>query len=609
MVRNQILITSIATALFGSADVALADVSVRQDTLGPDGQIFGGSLSPRGEHVAVIAAKGSHYQILVDGAAGPKVDDLVVNAAGSVFRLNNMWGNTPLPVLFSADGAHYVYMAKQSDNYVVILDGQELARAPINQRNMADCLNLTISTNCQHVFWSDTDAQGNYLIYADGKPGPAMRNLSQLILSPDGNHYAYVNYNRDGTGAWAVVDGRQVNYFGDNLQYTPRNVLMSTLRSQDGNNVLLLNGKPEIKASAFNQTWISSDGKQIAQLITPRQGAQTFLAVNGKMAPGTQGLVVERVYFSRDGNHYAALCDTKTGARFMVIDGKKGDEYPGISQQISSMNATHWQYVTWKENLNDFTDEEPPVPGFTADSSKFVYVASSNGRQFLVVNDDESDPYADMLYPTLSPVGNRIGALATTADHARHVLMDGKDAAYPGNMSVSQLTFSPQGTRYAFIQQGGKLYVDGVAQPGYLLGNYVFSPDDKHIAYDTSGDSAGVVVDGKLICNKPGMINHIFFSPDSRHIYWVCNENVAYVLGIQTKDSYELFVDGKPALHYTDNGVMGANDGWATLHPEFSADDTMTFLARTDGNLRRFHVKSDTDLDALLAAAQPAKSN
>jgi hypothetical protein len=70
-------------------------------------------------------------------------------------------------------------------------------------------------------------------------------------------------------------------------------------------------------------------------------------------------------------------------------------------------------------------------------------------------------------------------------------------------------------------------------------------------------------------------------------------------------------VDGKPATHYSDNGTMldPLTDGTVTLHPEFSADDVMTFIARTDGNLRRFHVKSDTDLASVLAAAPALKAN
>ena len=71
-------------------------------------------------------------------------------------------------------------------------------------------------------------------------------------------------------------------------------------------------------------------------IITPQPGAQSFLTVDGKVVPGTQGGRVEKVYFSPDGKHYAALCDMKTGAKFMIIDGKKGDEYPAIAQQVAN---------------------------------------------------------------------------------------------------------------------------------------------------------------------------------------------------------------------------------------------------------------------------------
>jgi hypothetical protein len=49
-------------------------------------------------------------------------------------------------------------------------------------------------------------------------------------------------------------------------------------------------------------------------------------------------------------------------------------------------------------------------------------------------------------------------------------------------------------------------------------------------------------------------------------------------------------------------------DPTVALHTEFSPDDVMTFIARTDGNLRRFHVKSDTDLDTVLASATALKT-
>jgi WD40-like Beta Propeller Repeat len=598
-------------SLLSVAGIALADATVDQQSLGPDGQLFGGSVSPKGEHIAVFAGKGSHYEIIMDGVEGPKIDNLIFNISGALYRAESGWVNMPIPVIFSKDGAHWAYMAKQGDEYVVMLDGKEFARGPINPRNLASSLNLTFSANGQHIFWSDGDAQGNYVIVVDGKPGPAMRTVPQLVLSPDGNHYAYINYNRDGTGAWAFVDGKQVNFFGDNLQYTARNVLVSTMHTPDNNNVFVLNGKPSIKALGLTPMWISDDGKQIAMIITPQQGAQAFLTVDGKQVAGTEGVPVEKVYFSPDGKHYAALCRTKTGAKYMIIDGKKGDEYPSIAPQVANDSGNHWRYVTWTQNNASFGDMNPPVPGFTADSSKFVYVANSNGRQFLVINADESNAFGDTLMPVLSPVGNRIGAYGVTPDHIQHILMDGKDTAYGVGQSINQLTFSPQGTHYVFIVQNFTVYLDNVAQPGMMQENYGFSPDDKHIAYAANyNGQVGLVVDGKLICDKAGVVRHIFFSPDSKHIYWVSTGNLA-MLGVpNTKDSILLYVDGKPATHYSDNGTLldPLTDTSLSLHPEFSADDVMTFIARTDGNLRRFHVKSDTDFDTLLAAAPAFKA-
>lgn len=611
MQTPRALCTFVLGILCFAGTVAHSAPRITQDPLGPDGQVFGGSISPKGRHIAVFAAKGSHYQIIMDGVEGPRIDNLIFNVNGALYRAEASWGNMPIPVIFSKDGAHWAYMAKQGDEYVVMLDGKEFARGPINGRYLGSNLNLTFSANGQHLFWGDADAQGNSVVLVDGKPGPAMRTPPQLVLSPDGSHYAYVNYNRDGSGAWAFVDGRQVNYFGDILQYTAREALLSTMHAT-GAAIFVINGKPSLKAASLGQPWISADGKQIAMIVTPQPGAQSFLTVDGKVVPGTQGGRVEKVYFSPDGKHYAALGDMATGAKFMIIDGKKGDEYPAIAQQVANDSSIHWRYVTWTGNRSDFSDMNPPVPGFTADSSKFVYVASSNGRQFLVINDEESNAFSDILMPVLSPVGNRIGAYGVTPDHVQHVLMDGKDTAYGPGQSVSQLTFSPQGTHYVFLRQNSTVYLDNVAQPGLMQGNYVFSADDRHIAYAINNNGQlGLVVDGKLICNKAGVVGHIFFSPDNNHIYWISTGNLAFIQGIQTKDTVMLYVDGQPAMHYSDNGTLldPLTDTPVALHPEFSADDTMTFIARTDGNLRRFHVTSDTDLNSILAAAPAAKAN
>ena len=589
-----------------NAGVLLADDQVAQDVLGPDGDSVGGSISPHGQHVAVLVVAGSRFQIHVDGVAGPKIDGLLTTpSASSLFRAPGYWGGQ-VPVVFSDDGAHCAYMAKVSEEYVVMLDGKELARAPLKQI-MVTTLPLTFSSGGKHLFYGDQDEKGQYVVMVDGKPGPAMKNLPNIVFSPNGVHYAYVGeYSRNGQGVWSVADGRQVNFFGDQLQYTPRNVLISQV-GLGGTNIFLLNGKPEIKAARFDPMWISKDGAQIAMVITPYQGAQSFLTVNGKTVQGTEGLQISKVYFSPNGKRYAALCVLKSGSKFMIVDGKKQSEYQEIPADIPpGSNMNHWRWVTGNFNLAP-ADAQPPVPGFSADSSSFVYVAKGGSRQFLVIDDNESKGFDGSigLEPVLSAVGNRVGVIGVAPDKNQHAIVDGKDTSYgpvnvPNAQRLSQLTFSPGGAHCALVK-GQTLLVDNVAQPGAVFGdNYTFSPDDAHFAYyATVNNNSCILVDGKVICDKPSMVNYVFFSTDGKHVYWTSTQNL---MGQGTKDTHLLFVDGKPTTHF-EFPINGA-----PMIYEF-ADDALTFVAITDGKIRRFHVKPQTTLAAALTTAPTPKTD
>jgi hypothetical protein len=66
-----------------------------------------------------------------------------------------------------------------------------------------------------------------------------------------------------------------------------------------------------------------------------------------------------------------------------------------------------------------------------------------------------------------------------------------------------------------------------------------------------------------------------------------------------TKDSHMLYVDGQPVVHLTDNGV----DGSFSYHFQFSSDDVLTFVGRTDGNLRRFTLTPSSNVGGMLASA------
>ncbi len=576
--------------------------AVEEQPLGPDGDTVGGMFGPHGNHVATLAIKGSRFVVLIDGVEGPRIEGLRNGINGGAYGAGSSWQGQ-IPVLFSNDGSHNAYIAKMGDEFVVFEDGKELSRGPLLANGNGNIIvPLEFSAGGKHLFYQDVDATNRFRIVVDGKPNPSSGIPTQLVVSPDGEHYAYTGFEHsnlgNGTPTWAVVDGRQVNFIGDSLEYTGRNVLVSRM-SADGAQVLVFNGKPSIKAVGLNPMWISPDGLQIGIVIKPNQQNPSFLSVNGKTVPGTQGLTVNSMYFSPDGKRYAALCSRPTGTSFMIIDGKMGEEYQTIPHDLPWNDQGHYLFGT-ADVVTTAATTQRPVPGFTADSSKFVYVAQQGGRAFLVIEDQESSGYQQtQVRPTLSQTGNRIGWIATAPNNVQHVIVDGKDLTIQGaaNKRVAVLTFSPGGAHFAYID-GQSIALDGVDQPGLTYnGYYVFSPDGNHLAYlATVGGQSCVVVDGKVVGANLFNVPYTFFSPDSQHIISVCMGNVP-----GTRDSYKLFVDGKMVTHFAPDG--------GTLAPvyEFGADGALTFVSRTDGNFRRFRVTMPPgNLDALLASCKAA---
>ena len=226
-----------------------------------------------------------------------------------------------------------------------------------------------------------------------------------------------------------------------------------------------------------------------------------------------------------------------------------------------------------------------------------------------MVEDKESNGFQPGLEPILSGTGHRIGVVGVAPNGKQHVIIDDEDKEFgpangpSGPMRIHDLTFTPDGSRFAFVN-GTNLCVDWVAQPGWTMGaQYAFSPDNKHVVYLANDAGAQrLFMDGKIIENNPGNASRPFFSPDSKHVFWLTSGNYQ---AQGTRDPNMLCVDGKQTLHFTDAGLGGGQ----VVNFEFSADGVLTFVARTDETLRLFHVTpaADGGVSAVLASAQAPK--
>jgi len=608
---------------------SFAAVKVEEQVLVPkvgNAQIV---VSPAGTHVAAVMAKGSRAVVVFDGVESQKFDTLL-NLDGTPFMARSSGGPTPGgPVLFSSDGTRYAYSVHVGDDYIVMVDGKELARGPWTER--LSFRPFAFSEAGNHFYFGfntgdPNDLKAGYRMQVENQPGPVSRDQTStgahtndnILFSSDGAHYVYIGTaTRDKPeGKWAVVDGKQVGYFGEDLQFAQNKRRLFSVAQippkwgtppVPGATVLLIDAKPVLKAQYFTSpVWVSPNGDHYAVAITPRENATGFLTIDGKPVPGTEGVTVRGVYFSPDGKRLAILC-TPAGATsggFMILDGKKQQKYQSIESETTVFEM---------------------APRFSADSSKFFYAARNNSGRFLVINEDESDAgFAQGPYFTSGDA--RMAYTVAEGNTPNSDLYVDDKSVFKGQLT--EFSFSPDGAHYAFVANQ-QLYLDGAKVSDFALGeftglvqsgtnkgqferyHYIFSPDSKHVVYlagDPNNEAhRGLWVDKSFIFHSPsnyaGSILHPTFTPDGQHLFWY--DRVAPSVA-EPQGHFQLYVDGERSVTFAPSFLSyerGSNQGVAW---EMGPDGVLQFLVLADNVVKRVRVtpSADTSVATMMAAAK-----
>jgi len=603
LIRSMVLIgmaLSIGTPVFAQANI-------KEEVMVPKAAGVGCRVGPNGLHIACVAPKGSHSVIYFDGVEQPRFDALLLPTGSAyimgppnmTYSINDNYGG---PVVFSPDGTHWAYAARQGDNYIIIKDGQQIDSAPYNPSvfGSGGLMFSPAGNRLYYIICDNTPNNTHLRFMIDGKAEPWSKGLTTILFSPDGAHYTYTGVADDNTTQWSVIDGKQIHYLGDKVQFTDTDHLLSVYYDNDSHTSLLIaDGKAVMKANSIPQVWISPKGTLTLAMVQGKPNDPPFLTVNRQLVPGTAGLSIRGVYFSPDGQHYAALCHTTNNTEFILEDGKKGEEYPSI-------------------------DDSAMKPMFSPDSSKFLYVAASGSQRFLVTNGDESDGFQTLTpKPVFTPDGQHL-AYGTTPFGSQSVTIyvDGKALPVQTGQPRDTFNFSPDGSRYAYTIGNGTLAIDGVTLSNMYVTNwqsnnpdttvttyfYLFSPDSKHIAYiaqDPNGGNRGLWLDQKLVF-KTTQTNpdHIAFSSDSQHLFWTLREAPDAVMPGNLYH-HTLYVDGKNVKEYQDSFFDSFPGAWKTQD-----NVTLQFFTIADSNIKRYTVTpgADTNVTTLLASATSAKN-
>lgn len=521
------------------------DATLKEDLMGPrSGRV---TMSEDGNHLAIVTSKGSREVVLVDGVEGPVFDEIP-----KFFGSN---GNVA-PVL-SATGGHSAYLGRRGGDFIAVVDGKEAGTVATAQESKGQLIGASmgwtfwLSHDGSHVAYAaysggkcamvvdgkpgpaykqldlqQTFMAGNRLIYVaetdddkwhavvDGKPGPAYFKIGFLVMTPDGAHYAYAAGRQGGfLVVYDGVEGRQAGHEITELEIAPdgRIAYMVPAEERPGP------GHPPGPSLVVNTTEIAN--------------TTTF------SNPATYGQApIRHLAWSPDGKRYAYIqMNTPNPGVTVMVNGKPmGLTYSGASQLL-----------------------------FSPDGSRFAYMANApNGQTFPVVDGKELEgcgTYWDFVF---SNDGKHFAYVARTSQGLK-IYLDGKEQPQTRDVSKGSLTFSPDGSRFAY---GSSItvstytpVVDGETKVGNLsmfqprirsnppidFPQLAFSRDGHHLAYVANKADGtaktSVVLDGTWYEGPTGQFSFPSYTPDNKRF------------GVMTwHNGWALMVDGKLGPSYED---------------------------------------------------------
>lgn len=577
-------ITLAAILLLAAGAATAGGAKIDKIALGKPPQGVNITVSFSGQHVAWQSTQGSRAVMVVDGVVGPPFDELLLGPSGGT-------------VAFSNDGSRYAYFGREGDNYILIVDGKDMAHGSVGSSRPYS-RSLAFSPGGKHVFYLESDSTKGYRLVMDGTPGPwSSDGRLGPAFSPNDEHYAYNGPERENSNKWfTVIDGKQRDFLGNDLKYTGDGRLISIMPTSDGQ-VLMVNGLPVAKGTNIGKIWAAPTGPHYAAAVQPAGGSGQVLYMDGK--PVADCTSPGDVIFSSDGRDYAATCSAGAGSAFVVvIDGKKGQEYRVIDHVA-----------------------------FAPESATAIYVArNSQYKTFVVVGGKEFGPYTGLVASNSSDSGlvmSRTGGHYIFASEYRvgvpeEVVFDGRQMQFDNYELRYEPTMSANGARYAFavFRSGNAGLVvdgkplDGVVPQGFLHwpGEHgyaplvLLSPNGKHVVYVATPkgvhnrwalflDSKPVYLDSRR--RAPSLLA---FTPDSRHLYWQS------AVDRSGPDDLMLYLDGKAILQRHPSSFDSLDSAW-----HMDADGTVQFLSfGDDGTVLRYRVTpaADNGVQTLLAGAE-----
>jgi hypothetical protein len=414
----------------GSAFLCLDDnaieVEVAADEKGQ--QLF--NFSPDGQHLVYLKmGEDGLWHVVFDNEPDPGFTEIAP------------------PIIFTADGGHYAYVAQSDKGESVVLDG---------------------------------------------KAGPPHQNVGALQFSPDGKHYAY-QYTA-GDKLVVALDGKAgPSYDGvqpGSIQFTANGKLAYAARKDTGY-VTVVDGQERGESNQMEQLQVSFDGRRIAFVSTTSDG-QTAV-VDGKAGPAYEK--ISSLTFSPDGVRVAYIGELSTG-KFVVVDEKESPAYRSVGNFQFASAGHRYGYVGSTEK-----GEVVVVDGQASKTYRtFLDLAISPDGSHYAYEGNVDFYEAELV---IDGKATRARNLVATLEPDRSATEKKIFRFSPDSKHLAMASMVSGGGKYGVT-------VDGIDGPtsGFCY-RFVFSPDSSHCAYLTREPIRGiwntvaVTVDRKIVQSIP----------------------------------------------------------------------------------------------------------
>lgn len=565
------------------------NAKVQEALMGPVSQRV--VLSFEGEHLAIVTAKGSRVVVLVDGVEGPVFDEIPMNFTWATYR------GSSGSMVFSPTGGHSAYVGRRGGDFIAVVDGKEAATlsTPVMLQGggsssttgwkfafnkdgsrlaygamtgpgawvvVVDGVNSPVY---RAVDFTQLELKGKRLVYVtqtadqkwhavvDGKPGPAFDAISELKLTPDGAHYAFI-------GVRSSLGPKRYLVVNDGVEGTPWFTISSLEQAPDGR-------------IAYEATTKLGDASG--------RGGEGAVFVGGLSVPNT--LTYNVSYYDKDrighrlGSARQRIAWSPDGKRFAYV--QRNPPAPDITVMVNGKQMGP-SYLAAEELL------------WSPDGARLFYQGSSPNGTLAVIDGQEFGAYNWVKEFQWSPDGKRY--VYQAAGTGGGVIVDGKEQPKTRGVIDASILFSPDSKHIAYGGQPGvSVYqpvVDGVAKPHNLQSFqsrnnppitfpvFSWSPDGNHLAYvGFTMDpipKGGVVVDGTMYPGPSAGFQFPSWSPNSKH----------FATAVWGGRGFQLLVDGKLGPSYEDIVVL------SSAACRFVDDRTVRFYGIKAGQIYRVTV-------------------